>query len=84
MSIIKDYKVKKEETIIEEAKREGVGVIDVISEKILSRKLMVWIVATVFLGFGKVTPDEWMSISLGYIGMQGVADLATKWKGAAK
>ena len=84
MSIIKDYKVKKEETIIEEAKREGVGVIDVISEKVLSRKLMVWIVATVFLGFGKITPDEWMSISLGYIGMQGVADLATKWKGAAK
>ena len=84
MSIIKDYKVKKEETIIEEAKREGVGVIDVISEKVLSRKLMVWIIATVFLGFGKITPDEWMSISLGYIGMQGVADLATKWKGAAK
>ena len=84
MSIIKDYKVKKEETIIEEAKREGVGIIDVISEKVLSRKLMVWIVATVFLGFGKITPDEWMSISLGYIGMQGVADLATKWKGAAK
>jgi len=72
----------KEET--EKAEKEGVGLIDVLSEKVLSRKLLVWIVATVFLGFGKITPDEWMGISLGYIGIQGVADLAAKWKGAGK
>lgn len=65
----------------EKAEKEGVGLIDVLSEKVLSRKLLVWIVATVFLGFGKITPDEWMGISLGYIGIQGVADLASKWKG---
>lgn len=83
MGIIDDMKkeVKKE---MKEAQKEGIGFIDVISEKVLSRKLMVWIVATVFLGFGKITPDDWMGISLGYIGMQGVADLATKWKGASK
>jgi len=63
------------------AEKEGVGLVDVLSEKVLSRKLLVWIVATVFLGFGKITPDEWMGISLGYIGIQGVADLAAKWKG---
>lgn len=68
----------KEEAV--EAEKQGVGILDVLSEKVLSRKLMVWIVATVFLGFGKITPDEWMGISLGYIGVQGVADLATKWK----
>lgn len=68
----------------EKAEKEGVGLIDVLSEKVLSRKLLVWIVATVFLGFGKITPDEWMGISLGYIGIQGVADLAAKWKGAGK
>lgn len=65
----------------EKAEKEGVGLVDVLSGKILSRKLMVWIVATVFLGFGKITPDEWMGISLGYIGVQGVADMAAKWKG---
>ena len=83
MGIIDDMKkeVRKE---MKEAQKEGVGVIDVLSEKILSRKLMVWIVATAFLGFGKITPDEWMGISLGYIGVQGVADLAAKWKGAGK
>lgn len=77
--------LKKE--VKEEAKKaekEGVGLIDVLSEKVLSRKLLVWIVATVFLGFSKITPDEWMGISLGYIGIQGVADLAAKWKGAGK
>ena len=67
-----------------EAKKKGTGLVDVLSEKLLSRKLMVWIVATIFLGFGKINPDEWMSISLGYIGIQGVTELATKWKGAGK
>jgi hypothetical protein len=77
--------LKKEvEEEMNKAEKEGVGLVDVLSEKILSRKLLVWIVATVFLGFGKITPDEWMAISLGYIGIQGVADLAAKWKGAGK
>ena len=87
MGIIEDMKkeVKKELKEVEkEAGKDGVGILDILSEKVLSRKLMVWIVATVFLGFGKITPDEWMGISLGYIGVQGVADLASKWKGAGK
>jgi len=80
MGIIDELK-KEAKKDMEEAEKEGVGIIDVLSEKVLSRKLLVWIVATVFVGFGKITPDEWMSISLGYIGIQGVADLASKWKG---
>jgi len=87
MGIIEDMKkeVKKELKEVEKvADKEKIGILDAVSEKVLSRKLMVWIVATVFLGFGKITPDEWMGISLGYIGVQGVADLATKWKGAGK
>lgn len=83
MGIIDDMK-KEVKDELKQAEKEGVGLIDVLSEKILSRKLMVWIVATGFLGFGKITPDEWMSISLGYIGIQGVADLATKWKSSGK
>jgi len=83
ISIIENIKKEVEEEM-SKAEKEGVGLVDVLSEKILSRKLLVWIVATVFLGFGKITPDEWMGISLGYIGIQGVADLAAKWKGAGK
>ena len=83
MGILENVK-KEVEQELKQAKKEGVGLIDVVSEKILSRKLLVWIVSTVFLGFGKITPDEWMAISLGYIGVQGVTDLATKWKGIGK
>ena len=60
------------------------GVIDIITAKAISRKLLVWIVATVFMGFGKITPDEWTAISLGYVGIEGFADIATKWKHGSK
>ena len=60
------------------------GVMDIITAKAVSRKLLVWIVASLFLGFGKITADEWTAISLGYVGIEGFADLATKWKGAGK
>ena len=67
-----------------EAEQKGTGLVDVLTEKMFSRKLLVWVISTAFLAFGKINPDEWVSISLGYIGIQGVADLATKWKGAGK
>lgn len=83
MGILEDIKKEAKEEL-KQAEKEGVGLIDVLSEKVLSRKLLVWITASVFLGFGKITPEEWMGISLGYIGVQGVADLAAKWRGAGK
>jgi hypothetical protein len=58
------------------------GVIDIVTEKAISRKLLVWVVSTVMLSLGKLTPDEWTAISLGYVGIEGVADIAIKWKGA--
>ena len=45
-----------------------------------SRKLMVWTAATTFLAFGKLGPDEWVAVSLAYIGIEGLADIATRWK----
>lgn len=83
MGIIDDMKKEIKEEI-KKADKEGVGLLDVVSEKVMSRKLLVWIAATVFLSLGKITPDEWAGISLGYIGIQGVADLAAKWKSAGK
>lgn len=60
------------------------GIFDIVTEKAISRKLLVWIVSSVFLCLGKITPDEWTAISIGYVGMEGFADLAVKWKGAKK
>ena len=60
------------------------GVFDIITEKAISRKLLVWVVSTVMLALNKLTPDEWTAISLGYVGIEGIADIAIKWKGAGK
>ena len=48
--------------------------------KIISRKFTVFSLATVFLYLGSITGEQWVAISLGYIGMQGIADIATQWK----
>lgn len=70
----------------ERKKKDGsrLGVVDLITEKVLSRKLLVWIVSTVLLAKGMITPDEWSGITLGYIGLEGVADIVTKYKAAKK
>jgi hypothetical protein len=78
MGIIEDMKkeVKKE---MKEQENDR-GILDIITAKAISRKLLVWVTACVFLGLGKITPDEWTAISLGYVGVEGFADLASKWK----
>jgi len=45
-----------------------------------SRKLIVWGTATLFLGAGMLASDDWVAVSLAYIGLQGAADIASKWK----
>jgi len=60
------------------------GVVDIITEKAISRKLLVWVVSTVMLALNKLTPDEWTAISLGYVGIEGIADIAIKWRGAGR
>jgi len=54
--------------------------IDRTLQKIISRKFTVFSLATLFLYLGSITGDQWVAISLGYIGIQGVADIATQWK----
>lgn len=56
------------------------GLFDIVQSKIVSRKLLVWVTATVLLAVAKITPDEWTAITLGYVGVEGFADLAAKWK----
>ncbi len=50
--------------------------------KLVSRKLMVWLTATGLM-LSERTPldsSDWVAISLAYIGMQGLTELATQWK----
>ena len=50
--------------------------------KLMSRKLMVWLTATGFMLMDIVplTSEDWVAISLAYIGIQGLSDIATQWK----
>lgn len=86
MGIIEDMKDNIKKEVADEMKEvnNDRGVLDIITEKAVSRKLLVWVVSTVLLGFGKISPDEWAAISLGYVGVEGFADIATKWRGAKK
>lgn len=56
------------------------GLVDILQSKIVSRKLLVWVTATVLLATAHITPDEWTAITLGYVGVEGFADMAVKWK----
>jgi hypothetical protein len=71
---------------VERKKLDGtrLGLVDLVTEKFVSRKLLVWVTATVMLYTSHITPDEWTAITLGYVGIEGMADLAVKWKTASK
>ena len=56
--------------------------LDSLLSKIVSRKLMVWLTATGFM-LTETLPlqsGDWVAISLAYIGIQGLADIAREWK----
>lgn len=55
---------------------------DLFVSKWFSRKLLVWVSTTGLLLLDKLDADSWVALSLAYIGSQGVADIAAKWKGA--
>ena len=56
------------------------GMLDHVQEKIVSRKLLVFITATGLMWFG-LDPDTWAMIAAMYIGGQSVIDVAKVWKG---
>jgi|TARA_Y100000310_G_scaffold104983_2_gene103290 hypothetical protein len=57
------------------------GLIDKILNKLISRKLLVWLTATglMYAELG-ITSEDWVAVSLVYIGMQGLTDFAAQWK----
>ena len=48
--------------------------------KLISRKLLSWITASTFLCLGFINNEQWTAITIGYVGIQGFADLAATWK----
>ena len=56
------------------------GMLDSVQKKLVSRKLMVWLTATGLMFNSNLASSDWVAISLAYIGIQGVADIAATWK----
>lgn len=56
------------------------AIVDKALGKLFSRKLMVWMTATGLLAWSDLTSSDWVAISLVYIGMEGMADIAARWK----
>ena len=51
------------------------GIIDKVLAWTISKKLTVFLIATILILKGNITGSEWVYISLMYIGTQGVIDL---------
>ena len=56
------------------------GMLDTVQKKLVSRKLMVWLTATGLMFNSNLASGDWVAISLAYIGIEGVADIAATWK----
>ncbi len=61
--------------------RKDKGVLDAIQEKVISRKLLVFGVATGLLWWAGLDADTWGMIAMTYIGGQTAIDFAKVWRG---
>ncbi len=50
--------------------------------KFISRKLLVWLASTGFLIADLITNEQWVAVALAYVGVEGFADIAIRWKAA--
>ena len=59
------------------------AIIDSLSERLISRKFLAWITATLLLAFtSNLDPDNWVIVTSIYIGGQTVIDAVAKLRGA--
>jgi len=50
------------------------------TERFISRKFLAWGTATYLIASGNLTSEDWVAVTLAYIGSQALVDLATQWK----
>jgi len=55
------------------------GLLDKGLEKIISRKLLVWVFATCGVPLNFITGQEWVQLSMVYIGTQAAMDFAIQY-----
>ena len=79
-----------EKKIEEEALKEKLyldnkkkGMLDALQEKIISRKLLVFVCSTALLWNAQLDPETWGMIAMVYIGGQTAVDFAKMWRQGA-
>ncbi len=63
---------------------EIMGTVDRKLNKFISKKFLVWIISTIFLGMGIIENEQWYFITVAYVGIQGLADGAKNLRTEAK
>ncbi len=48
--------------------------------RLVSRKLLITAIATWLLLAERLNGEQWAAVAIGYVGLQGFADLAAAWK----
>jgi hypothetical protein len=71
----------KEHDCDKECSHAKLGLLDQMQNKVVSRKLLVFLCATGLLIWSSLDPDTWAMIAAMYIGGQSVIDIAKVWKG---
>jgi len=54
--------------------------VDGVLAKVASRKLLAWGTATALAMYGVVTSEDWVAVTVIYIGSQAAVDLAKAWR----
>ncbi|MAH43393.1 hypothetical protein CL614_06805 [archaeon] len=49
-------------------------------ERFISRKFLAWGTATYLVAIHSLTSDDWVAVTLVYIGSEALVDLASRWK----
>ena len=49
-------------------------------ERFISRKFLAWGTATYLVSTSALTSEDWVAVTLVYIGSEALVDLATRWK----
>jgi hypothetical protein len=60
--------------------KQDKGMLDAIQEKVISRKLLVFGVATALMCWSDLSSDIWGMIAVTYIGGQTAIDFAKTWR----
>jgi len=54
--------------------------LDRMTEKVISRKFLAWVTATVLALNHVVESSDWVAVTVMYIGSEALVDLAARWK----